>query len=485
MNGETLAGSVGAASLGAGSVGAGQVGIRPAPTGRSLRTPGWWRDAVTTATWCSLLIVVVLWVHGGGLRELHGGPAAVTSAGRLTGLLACDLLLIQVLLMARIPVLERVWGQDELARRHRLLGMTSFTLMVGHIVAVTVGYAGQDAQGVIGQFWDLVVNYPGMLLAAAGTALLVLVAASSARRARRRLRYESWHLLHLYDYLGVGLALPNQLWTGQDFVTNRAATAYWWSVWVATAGAVLIWRVGVPVARSLRHQLRVSEAAAERPGVVSVLMTGRQLDRLPVAAGQFFLWRFLNGPGWSRAHPYSLSAAPDGTSLRITVADLGDGSRALAAIRPGTRVLIEGPYGRLHRGVRERRRVTLLAGGIGITPLRALLEELPGGPGELTLIYRSRSSSEVIFRAELDELAARRGARVVYALGPRVAGRASWLPADAAHMSDVEALRHLVPDVADNDVYLCGAPDWMAAARRAALAAGVPANNVHCERFDW
>ena len=57
-----------------------------------------------------------------------------------------------------------------------------------------------------------------MLLATAGTALLVMVVVTSVRAARRRLRYESWHLLHLYAYLGVGLALPHQLWTGTDFV---------------------------------------------------------------------------------------------------------------------------------------------------------------------------------------------------------------------------------------------------------------------------
>jgi predicted ferric reductase len=450
-----------------------------------VRVPLWWLDVVGSLTWASVLVVVALWVADGQLQELGGLASGLRSLGRLTGLVSADLLLVQVLLMARIPMVERVYGQDELARRHRLVGFTSFTLMLAHVVLITIGYAGLDAKNSLIEFWDLVVDYPGMLLALAGTVLLVMVAGTSIKKARKKLRYESWHLLHLYAYLGVGLALPHQLWTGQEFLTHGVATLYWWSLWIAAAGAILIWRVGMPVYRTLAHGLRVSAVVRESPDVVSVWMKGHRLHRLPVAAGQFFTWRFLSGTGWTRGHPYSLSAAPAGNTLRITVKDLGDGSRALAGVRPGTRVAIEGPYGRLHGEVRTRRKVTLLASGIGVTPLRALLEELPQDPGDITLIYRARDEHELIFKEEIEHLAARRGARVFYALGQRVHERHSWLPQAAAHLSDADALRQLVPDVAQHDVYICGAEGWMDAARAAALAAGVPAHRVHEERFSW
>ena len=152
--------------------------------------------------------------------------------------------------MARIPFVERVYGQDDLARRHRLVGFTSFNLMLAHVVLITVGYAAQDHRNLFGELWSLVVDYPGMLLALAGTVLLVMVALTSMRRARRRLRYESWHLLHLYAYLGVGLALPHQLWTGQEFLTNQVATLYWWSLWIAAGGAILVCRLGIPLYRT-------------------------------------------------------------------------------------------------------------------------------------------------------------------------------------------------------------------------------------------
>ena len=439
-------------------------------------------DLVRLAVGVSVVIVVSLWLAGHGLQDLAAGPGpGLTSVGRVTGLVASDLLLVQVLAMARVPWAERAFGQDRLARWHRLLGFTSFSLMVVHVVLVTLGYAVSAQVDVLTELWDLVTTYPGMLLATAGTGLLVMVVVTSVRAARRRLRYESWHLLHLYAYLGVGLALPHQLWTGTDFVSSPAARVYWWALYAVTLGAVLVYRLGVPLYRTLRHHVVVSQVVEEAPGVVSVHLTGRALHRLRYKAGQFFVWRFLDGPGWSRGHPYSLSAGPHPSAMRITVKDLGDDSRRLAQLRPGTRVMLEGPYGALTADRRTRSRATLLASGIGITPMRALFEELPHGS---TLVYRSRDESDLALRHELEAIATARDGRVIYLLGPR-ARDGSWLPASWGHLRDPDALRHLVPDIAVQDVYVCGPEAWTDAAVAAARAAGVPGPQLHVERFSY
>ena len=429
-----------------------------------------------------MMVVMALWITGGGPYELVRVGPGLSSIGRLTGLLASDLLLVQVLLMARIPAVERSFGQDALVRSHRV-GFWSFILMAAHIVSISLGYAATSSTGLWHTVVNFVVNYPGMLLAVAGTFALVGVTITSVRSSRRRLRYESWHLLHLYAYLGLGLALPHQLWTGRDFLTSSVSTVFWWTLWVVAAASVLVWRVGQPLWRSRRHQLVVQEVRAESDRVTTIVMRGRRLDRLPARAGQFFQWRFLVGSGYTRAHPYSLSAAPDGRTLRITVAHLGDGSTSLTRLRPGTKVLFEGPYGRLHAGVRTRRKVLLLASGIGIMPMRALLEDLDQRPGEVTLVYRVRSEQESIMVDELNDLVELRKARFFVMTGHRVSARDSWLPEQSSHLGDVEALRQLVPDVAAHDVFVCGSIGWVEAAERAVLRAGVPRENVHIERF--
>jgi predicted ferric reductase len=452
------------------------------PLGRRARRDAVVRLLAVATLWLSLLLVTYWWDADGGLRDLTGWTSGLDSVGRLTGLVASVLLLAQVLLMARVPVLESAYGQDRAARLHRLVGLTSFDLMVAHVVLITWGYAFGKLAQTPATLWDLTWHDPGMLLAVGGTVFLCLVVVSSIKASRRRLRYESWHLLHLYAYLGVGLALPHQLWTGQQFVSSTSRTMFWWTAWAVAAGVVLVWRVGVPVVRNLRHGLRVTSVVQEAPGVASVYVTGRRVDKLPVEAGQFFGWRFLAGPGWTRAHPYSLSAAPDGHSLRITVQAVGDGSRELTALRPGTRALVEGPYGRLSDRARTQRKVALIGAGVGITPLRALAEGLAYAPGEAVLLQRY---AEVpLFVGELQTLAAERGLSVLHLPGHR-RGPGSWLGAGMGQVDDLGALRWWVPDIAERDVYVCGPEAWTDLVRATLTAAGLPEDRLHLETFAW
>ncbi len=440
------------------------------------------RQAAGSALWLSLLLVTYWWVADGGVRDLGSLAGGLTSAGRLAGLVAALLMLVQTLMMARLPLLEKAFGQDRLARQHRLIGFTSFNFMLAHIGLIVWGYAAGDLLATPATTWNLVVDYPGMLLAVGGTVCLFMVVLTSVRAARRRLRYESWHLLHLYAYLGVGLALPHQLWSGQSFVGSPLRTAFWWGLWIAAAVSVLGWRVGRPAWTNLRHRLRVTSVVREAHDVVSVYVTGRRLDLLRVEAGQFFTWRFLGRPGWTRANPFSLSAAPDGTSLRITVKVAGDGSASLAALRPGTRVLVEGPHGRLSPRARYRRKVAFLGAGVGMAPLRALAEGLAYQPGEAVLLHRF--TDQPLFRRELELISAERGLQVVE-LGGRRRGPDSWLGPGAGPVDDAAALLHLVPDLAERDVFVCGPPAWTDAVRRATTAVGLPAEHLHIETFRW
>lgn len=464
------------------TINAGPTALGQAPRTQVRLSPALRRDVTGVGLIALLVWVTGFWVSGGGLGEMGSLVGALTSLGRITGLWASALLLVQVLLMARVPVIEQAWGRDELVRTHRWVGFTSFNLLLAHLVLITLGYAAASSAGLWGTIVDLTVNYPGMLLAIAGTGALVMVVATSVRAARRRLRYESWHLIHLYGYLGAGLALPHQLWTGADFLSSRVATVFWWGAYAVCAAAVLIFRIAVPLWRSLRSPLRVLSVRRDRPDVTTVTIGGAGVRDIPARAGQFFNWRFVDGPGWSRANPYSLSAAPDGQTLRITVAHVGDGSARLADLRPGTRVFVEGPYGLLHDGVRTLDRVLLFGNGIGITPLRALLEDLPPGV-DVVIVHRVRAREDAVLADELRDLAAARGARLVLIEGHRIPDRASWLPRQAAHLTDAQALREVVPDVAQRDVFLCGSAGWIEAAETACREAGVPNAQVHTENF--
>lgn len=419
--------------------------------------------------------VIALWWHD--TPAITGFGDWLTNAGRVTGLLAGFAAVVLVALMARIPALERGVGTDRLARWHAMGGRYMVGLVVAHALLIIWGYAVTAHTDVVHQTKTLLVSYPDVLMATVAGLLLVGVGIVSARAARRRMNYETWYYLHLYTYLAIALAFSHQFATGADFMMSRPARVLWSALYVAVGGLLLWYRFVTPLRRALRHRLRVHGVYAEGPGAVSVWIRGRHLDELRAEAGQFFRWRFLTRDLWWAANPYSLSAPPAPDLLRITVKTFGEHSGALGRLRPGTPVFAEGPYGAFTAGRRRRRKVLLLAGGVGITPIRTLFETLPAAAGELTLIYRATDWADVVFSDELLRIAESRDAALHYLVGSRRdLGRDPLSPA---------ALTRILPDLAAHDVYVCG-PDGMTTAAIAALRrAGVPRRHIHHESFEF
>jgi predicted ferric reductase len=443
-----------------------------------------WADLLGPAAIGTVVVCFFMWIRNEGLASLTVFDTALGSLGLLTGLLASDLMILQVVMLARIPWVEQAWGHDLLARRHRYLGYASFWFLIAHIVL----FAGQRLNRADGPFlapmWNLFVTESWLLAATVGTLMVFLVIVTSIRVARRRLRYESWHLIHLYAYLGMGLALPHQIKDGADF-HETWAQIYWWGLYIVAAGLIVVYRIGLPIWRSIYHRMRVAAVTSEGPDVVSVTVAGRRLDKLATKSGQFFIWRFLDGPGWSRGNPYTISAAPLDDQLRVTIQAAGEGSARAARLHPGTRVMIEGPYGTMTAARRRHPAMLLMAAGVGITPIRALLEDTPYGPDETTLIYRFTHDDHGIFRSEIDEIAARCGVRVLYLPGPRRAD-GSWLPVGPGmDQNDAEVLQTLAPDVADSDIFVCGPPAWITSVSKAARRAGASRDQIHTEDFAW
>ncbi|MEZ0093726.1 ferric reductase-like transmembrane domain-containing protein [Streptacidiphilus sp. EB129] len=447
-------------------------GVSGAPSPHADTVAG----ALLAAIGAGAVVVVFLWWSDTGSVVSSG--AWVTNAGRLFGLLAGYAAPVLVVLMARVPVLDRTLGSDRLARWHAMGGRYMVGLVSAHVVLIVWGYALTDRKGLVAQTTTLVFHYPDMLKATFGTLLLFGVGAVSARAARRRLSYEAWYYLHLATYLAIFLTFFHQLSNGAEFVLDTKARLLWYGLYLGSAALILWFRFVLPVRDAYRHRLRVAEVRPEGPGVVSVFVTGDYLDELAARtrAGQFFRWRFLTPGLFLAANPYSLSAPPGPGYLRITVKDLGTHSRSLARLRPGTRILAEGPYGAFTAARRTRPKVLLLAAGVGITPIRALFETIPAAPGNLTLVYRASRAEDLIFRQELESIAAARGARLHHLVGTR---------AESGEPLQARRLLALLPDLREHDVYLCGPDGMVRTAREALDTAGVPARRIHHESFEF
>jgi ferredoxin-NADP reductase/DMSO/TMAO reductase YedYZ heme-binding membrane subunit len=410
---------------------------------------------------------------------LAGAPPGASVLGvpflaHLSGLLAGYLVVVMLVLMSRTPVLERSVGPDVLARWHAVGGRLFVMLALVHAGAAVAAWAtirGVDPLTALVE----VLSFPGLVAATVGTVLFVGVAAVSIGAARRRVSYEVWHGLHLLTYAAIALSFLHEL-AGPDLAGRPLLQVPWALAHAYAFALVLRFRVLGPLENVWRHRLRVAAVVPEADGVVSLVLRGRHLAELGAEAGQFFRWRFLTAATWRTAHPFSLSAVPRGDALRITVKALGDGSRLLHAVRPGTLVLPEGPSGAMTARRRTRTSVLLIAGGVGITPMRALFESLDVGGGRLTLLYRASRPADVVFRHELEDIARRRGAEIVWLVGPS---------SDPALRITGAALRRLVPDVADRDVYLCASPGLSTAMRSALRDAGLPRRRLHEEAFTF
>ncbi|MEW1793711.1 ferredoxin reductase family protein [Streptomyces niveus] len=411
----------------------------------------------------NVIVVSVFFVRAGFASN------ALVLLGRLAGLYAALLMAFQLLLVARLPFFDRRIGMDRLTSWHRWVGFGLLWLLLAHGVFIVFGYAQSSSMGPVDQLVDLAETVEGVLRAVVAMALIILVGAVSARYARRRLAYETWHFIHLYTYLAVVLAFTHQVAAGSTFTASPIATAYWYTLWGVALTSVLVGRLVLPLWRNLRHRLRVTAVVPESDHVVSIYVTGRHLDRLPARAGQFFLWRFLTRDRWWQANPFSLSAAPDGDRLRLTVKTAGDGTAALRQLKVGTRVFAEGPYGAFTTMHRTRQDTLLVAGGVGITPVRALLEELHG---HVVLIYRVATDRDAVLYEELTELAHAKGAQLHLITGPAAPDKL------APH-----ELALLVPDIAYRDVYVCGPPGMTTAVLRSLRQLAVPRRQIHAERF--
>jgi predicted ferric reductase len=403
--------------------------------------------------------------------QLSARGGLLTYAGSLTGMIGTYLALIMVLLVSRIPFVERVAGQDGLLRLHRAIAPWPISLLAAHALFLTLGYAEAARAGVWHEAGVLLTRYPDVLTASIGLALMCLIGIISVRAVRRRLRREIWWLIHLWMYLALAISFAHVIVLGPAFVGHPLTQAVWSGAWAATAGLVLCYRVGLPVIRSLRHRLTVTEVRPEGPGVVSVICTGRRLDRLAVSGGQFFFWRFLTKGVWWQAHPYSLSALPQPPYLRLTVKAVGDHSALLGTIRPGTRIAIEGPYGAFTRYAQRRPRALLVAAGIGVTALRALLEDLPRGSAPVVLI-RGRRPEDLVLSKEVRELVRHRRGTIHELVGPREEA-----------VIDEASLPRLVPDLDQRDVYVCGPEGFVASIVDAARNLGIPDEAIHHEAF--
>ncbi|MEV0717313.1 ferric reductase-like transmembrane domain-containing protein [Asanoa sp. NPDC050611] len=432
------------------------------------------RRALVLLFWAGLVLAVLPWWLTTPAGSLGDTGAITLAAGRIVGLVAGYVMLVQILLMSRLRLLDRLAGEELMTRWHRDIGGALILAVLAHMALILVGYGRLDGYNPLVEARVLITGVPDMLTAFLSAGILTAVGLFSVRAVRNALPYELWRWLHMSTYLVLYLSFGHQFSLGQQLFKPGVVRTGWLAAYVGVVVILAYGRVIAPVVFNLRYALRVADVVAEGPDTISIYLTGRNLDRLKVLGGQWFRFRFMARGLWWQSHPFSVSAAKNGRWLRLTVKVVGAYTRELRELDSGVRVLAIGPRGSFTAAQRTAPRSLLIAGGIGITPIRAMLEELPPGA---TLIYRASTPADVVLQREIDWLARARDVDVWYVIGARTD------PGPRQVMSP-NGLRQLVPDLERRDVWLCGPAGFVESAQKIVRRSGVRRKKIHLAAFE-
>lgn len=418
-------------------------------------------------------LAVVIDLHLRTMTSLpHSNAEWFSEIGRVSALLGTYAAILVLFLVARIPALETSVGQDRLIKWHRRLAPWSIWLIATHVMTTVAGSALLVQSNFFTELWLEITAVEWMLLAFAGLVCFVAIGISSYKRVRRKVKYSTWWVIHLYIYLGVIFSFMHQVTYGKAFVDQPGAKAFWWALALLSMGSLIVFRWVLPLVYSIAAGLKVASVTEENDQSVSIVIEGRDLSWITPKAGQFFQFRFFGSDRWWEAHPYSISRAFDNASIRVTIKNLGDGSSTAKRIKVGSRVMVEGPYGTFTADSRVSDRILMIAGGVGVTPIRALLEEFPHS-ATVDVFVRTRSNEAPLLRHEMERIATQRPhTNVRYLMGNR-----HEFPINA------KTLSHAIPDFAHRDVYVCGPQSLVDDVKEACAAMNMPKKQLHTEDF--
>jgi predicted ferric reductase len=426
--------------------------------------------------WLANLGIILYFWYTNSYHMLFTGQGYIfTALARLAGLLAVYFVLLQFILLGREVWLEQLFGLDKLTRIHHLNGQISIFFIILHPVLVTIGYAINLKTDVISQFLNFFNNYADIPKAVIAVLLFSFIVGLSITIVKKRLRYEAWYAVHLATYIAIAFAWGHQLKLGGDF-QNNIFVYYWYFLYTFVFGNVLIYRFIRPIYFSYINHFNVADIKPETDTVQSVYISGKNLKSYPIKPGQFMILRFLDKKNWWSAHPFSLSWPVQNELLRVSIKNSGDFTSQIGNIKNGTLVFIDGPYGTFTLP-KKANKLLFIAGGIGITPVRSLIEQAAKGKKDIALLYSNKTAKEIVFKNELDALAKQYSFPVYYFVteDPEFKGQQGRITK--------EKIVELVPDVRDRDIFICGPVPMMKGLNKDLRSMNIPASHIHFEEF--
>ncbi len=396
---------------------------------------------------------------------------ALYKFGQISGVVALSLLVVQQVLSARIPLIEKNIGHDKLMRFHHRNANFIFLLVLAHPVLLFFRLLSSGRITISFLVKNLGV---GQWLGISAILLIILIIVTAVFSKKLGLRYDQWRKVHLVAYVVLILGFLHSQMLGSDILTRQHLYYWWWFLFLIAAFAI-IYRY---IVRPYRFRNSIYEVAKVEPNTHDVTnvylkpLNGKKLDFKP---GQFAFITVYSNAVSREEHPFTISASPTEDHLMFSIKSSGDFTSSIHALKEGDKIKVEGPYGVFsiddHSG-----RFVFIAGGIGITPFRSMLRfvadqhvKMGGVAQEITLIYANKTQEDIAFRGEIAAIKkSSKWLKVVYVVGGFVTE---------------ELVSTEVPNIKESRFFVCGPPPMIAAVVGILNKLGVSPSQIYTEKF--
>ncbi|ANI31749.1 oxidoreductase [Yersinia entomophaga] len=384
---------------------------------------------------------------------------------------------LQFGLTARFRYVTEPWGEDVIYHFHRRISLIAVALVIAHpIILFVIRPELLALLNFIEAPWRA-------RFAAISTYSLIALVVTALWRVQLKIRYEIWHLTHIIlALLAVIAGILHMI--GWSFYLQDPWKRGLWVALIAFWFSLLLYIRLVKPLFMLRKPYRVSEVRRERGDTVTLVMHPDGHKGFRFTPGQFGWLTLWGSPFKITGHPFSFSSSAEAQDGRVemSIRNLGDFTQRIPEVTPGQRLYLDGPYGAFTLGHPADMHI-LIAGGVGITPMMSMIRTLAdrGDKRPVILLYGSKSWESITFREELESLQLKLDLKVVHVL---TQPPPDW-PGERGFITGELLKRHLPPEYADHEYFICGPDIMMDAIEKALDELNVPLSKYHSERYHF
>ena len=395
------------------------------------------------------LVTLPVWV-----ATFLGAPSegAFNDVGRNFALVGFMILVVQFLLAARIKWIERAFGLDILIRYHKYVALAAVGFLVSHPILLAMGHRSWRLLTALDLPWYIWMGKVALVL-------LIVNILFSIYQGKLGLKFEKWRMGHDLSAIAILVLIFLHSWFAGDDLKVLPMQVLWITL-VTGASILFIHHRFLRPALVQRRPYRVEEIRQETEDVWTVeLAPPKGLAIGDYMPGQFHFLTFFRAQALPvEEHHWTISSSPAQKSyISSTIKAVGDFTATIGRTRIGDTAAVHGPFGRysyvLHP---EERDLVFLAGGIGITPLMAMLRHMRdvGDTRSVTLLYANKKEEGIVFRDELQLIAAGKkpSLTLVHVLS-RPDG--NWT-GETGHLDREKIETYCGPSLGEKTFYVCG-----------------------------